>query len=133
MSGVASRPRRRALRALAASATALVATGAGAQRDPYGSQQSRCVSTPEQAAGPFFVDERLERSDIRGDARGGGSRPGVPFALALRLSAMTGRGCEPLRGAAVDVWHCDAAGLYSDEDGLRTNGSQFLRGYQLSD
>ena len=132
-SGIASRPRRRALRTLAASATALVATGPHAQRGSFDSRPHACVPTPEQTEGPFFVDERLERSDIRGDARGGDLRPGVPLALTLRLSAMAGRGCEPLRGAAVDVWHCDATGLYSDEAALRTNGSQFLRGYQVSD
>jgi protocatechuate 3,4-dioxygenase beta subunit len=132
-SGAAARPRRRALRALAASAAALVAPHVPAQPDPVDGPAPACVLTPEQTEGPFFVDERLQRSDIRADARGGAARTGVPLALTLRLSAMTGGGCAPLRGAIVDVWHCDAAGLYSDEDALRTGGSQFLRGYQVSD
>jgi protocatechuate 3,4-dioxygenase beta subunit len=43
--------------------------------------------------------------------------------------------CAPVEGAIVDIWHCDAAGVYSDADdtGFRTKGSQFLRGYQVSD
>jgi protocatechuate 3,4-dioxygenase beta subunit len=35
----------------------------------------------------------------------------------------------------VDVWHCDAAGIYSDvqDPGFDTTGQKFLRGYQLTD
>ena len=41
----------------------------------------------------------------------------------------------PLRGAIVDIWHCDAAGIYSDADDTRfsTRGAKFLRGYQVTD
>lgn len=124
--------RRAALRALAAG-TALAATPARAQSDPFDKRRPACVLTPEQTEGPYFVDERLDRSDIRGDAGGRDARPGVPLVLALRLSELSGSGCAPLAGARVDVWHCDATGLYSDEDDLRTKGSQFLRGYQVSD
>ena len=124
--------RRAALRALAAGA-ALAATPARAQPDPFDKPRPACVLTPEQAEGPYFVDERLDRSDIRGDADARNVRPGTPLVLALRLSEVSGSGCAPLAGALVDVWHCDATGLYSDEDGLRTKGSQFLRGYQVSD
>jgi len=124
--------RRAALRAFAAGA-ALAATAPRAQSDLFANPRPACVLTPEQTEGPYFVDERLDRSDIRGDTGGRDARPGVPLALALRLSAVTGSGCVPLAGARVDVWHCDATGLYSDEDDLRTKGLQFLRGYQVSD
>jgi intradiol ring-cleaving dioxygenase-like protein len=33
----------------------------------------------------------------------------------------------------VDVWHCDAGGLYSDEAANNTVGKKFLRGYQITD
>jgi protocatechuate 3,4-dioxygenase beta subunit len=40
-----------------------------------------------------------------------------------------------LPGAIVDVWHCDAAGVYSDsvDAGFDTRGKKFLRGYQVTD
>src|SRR5207248_236626 len=45
--------------------------------------------------------------------------------------------CTPLKGAYVDVWHCDALGVYSDVQGGRgssgTTGTKFLRGYQVTD
>ena len=88
-----------------------------------------CIVTPEQMEGPFFVNERLNRSDIRPDPADGSVKQGVPLALVLRLSSISGGKCAPLPGATVDVWHCDAAGAYSAE----TAGKGFLRGYQVSD
>ncbi|HXU66321.1 MAG TPA: intradiol ring-cleavage dioxygenase [Casimicrobiaceae bacterium] len=126
------RGRRHTMRVLAASGVALVARTASAQRE---TALPACVLTPAQTEGPFFVDERLERADIRSDPTDGSIRQGVPLLLALRIVAVTGRDCQPARDAIVDVWHCDAAGIYSDADGmgLRTRGSKFLRGYQVSD
>lgn len=97
-----------------------------------------CIVTPEQAEGPFFVDERLERADIRPDIGADGApgevADGVPLALALRVFRI-GRDCEPLPGAVVDVWHCDALGRYSDvrDRTADTVGRSFLRGYQVTD
>ncbi|MCX7153344.1 MAG: twin-arginine translocation pathway signal protein, partial [Proteobacteria bacterium] len=73
-----------------------------------------CVATPEQTEGPYFVDEKLRRSDIRSDPAGGALRPGTPLQLALQVSQLGAGGCTPLANTLVDVWHCDAAGLYSD-------------------
>jgi len=41
----------------------------------------------------------------------------------------------PLAGVYVDVWHCDALGVYSDvqDPGFNTVGKKFLRGYQITD
>jgi protocatechuate 3,4-dioxygenase beta subunit len=35
----------------------------------------------------------------------------------------------------VDIWHCDALGVYSDvqDPGFNTTGQKFLRGYQVTD
>jgi protocatechuate 3,4-dioxygenase beta subunit len=96
-----------------------------------------CVLTPEQTEGPYFVDVRLNRSDIRADVRSGPGAgvvaAGVPLALALRVLD-TGAGCRPVAGALVDIWHCDAAGVYSDavDPGFDSRGHTFLRGYQVS-
>ena len=94
-----------------------------------------CVVTPEQMDGPFFVDARLNRSDIRSDPADKARKEGVPLNLILRISSVAAAGCTPLAGAMVDVWHCDAAGAYSDarDSGFDTVGKRFLRGYQVAD
>ena len=94
-----------------------------------------CVARPALTEGPYFVDEQLDRSDIRSDPADGSVRPGAPLRLTLRVSRLTGGACRPLPGARVDLWHCDAAGVYSDvtDRGGSTVGRKFLRGYQLTD
>lgn len=89
-----------------------------------------CVLAPEQTEGPFFFDERLQRSDLRG-----AGLDGAPLALTLRVLAVGRDGCRPLAGAMVDLWHCDARGIYSGtrEAARHPAGDAFLRGYQLSD
>ena len=90
-----------------------------------------CVLTPAQTEGPYFVDERLNRSDIRSDPTTGVVKSGVPLELDLHVHAVAARACAPIANALVDIWHCDAAGVYSDVDQAR--GRKFLRGYQVSD
>jgi len=56
--------------------------------------------------------------------------------LTVALSRVGGDGqCQPLSGAQVDIWHCDALGVYSDvkDPSFSTIGSKFLRGYQMTD
>jgi protocatechuate 3,4-dioxygenase beta subunit len=93
-----------------------------------------CVVRPEQTEGPYFVDERLNRSDIRADPTDGRVRPGTPLALTLLVSRLGAGDCQPLPGAQVDIWHCDALGVYSDvrDPGFNTIGQKFLRGYQVT-
>jgi protocatechuate 3,4-dioxygenase beta subunit len=125
--------RREALTLLGA-AGVVVATGrpmsaARARRVPA------CVVRPEQTAGPYFVDELLNRSDIRSDPSDGTSRPGAQLDLAFNVSRLTAGACVPLAGVMVDVWHCDYDGVYSDvqDPGFSTVGKKFLRGYQVTD
>lgn len=84
-----------------------------------------CVLTPEQDEGPFYIDLGRVRRDIVEDS------PGVPLALALTV--VDANTCEPIRDAAVDVWHCDALGVYSGEPTEGSAGSTYLRGIQLTD
>lgn len=99
-----------------------------------GSTNAACVITPALTEGPYFVDELLNRSDIRSDPATGAGRVGVPLTLALRLSQISSAGaCGPLAGALVDVWHCDGLGAYSDVPANNTLGQKFLRGYQITD
>ena len=98
------------------------------------SANTACVVTPALTEGPYFVDERLNRADLRSDPATGTVRPGVPLSLIVKLSQISGAGaCSSLAGALVDVWHCDALGVYSDISAQGTVGQKFLRGYQLSD
>jgi len=94
-----------------------------------------CVVRPEQTEGPYFVDERLNRSDIRSDPTDGRVRPGTLLSLTLLVSRLNAGDCQPLPGAQVDIWHCDALGVYSDvqDTGFDTIGQKFLRGYQVTD
>ena len=98
-------------------------------------QSPFCVIRPEQTEGPFFVDERLNRSDIRTDPADGRVKPGTTLALTLLVSRLTAGDCQPLPGAQVDIWHCDASGVYSDVRDFPVNsiGQKFLRGYQVTD
>lgn len=96
-----------------------------------------CVLTAALTEGPFFVDEKLNRSDIRSDPVTGAVSDGVPLGLTFNVSRVQSGACTPLTGAYLDVWHCDASGTYSDVSG-NGNGSggagrKFLRGYQLTD
>lgn len=96
-----------------------------------------CVVRPEQTEGPYFIDEKLSRSDIRSDPSDGSVKPGVPLRLAFHVSRVSGTSCSPLSGAIVDIWQCDALGVYSDvrdmNAGFDTRGKKFLRGYQTTD
>ena len=119
----------------AAATTLIGCTGEAASESAPGQAVAGCVVTPEQTEGPYFVDERLNRSDIRLDPTTGRVKTGVPLALTLRLSGISGSVCAPLAGTLVDLWHCDAGGMYSDVRDRRfsTEGQKFLRGYQVSD
>ena len=95
-----------------------------------------CVVRPALTEGPYFVDERLDRSDIRSDPSTGSVKPGVTLALTFLVSRVGGASCAALANAMVDVWHCDALGVYSDATDPSfgsTRGSTFLRGYQTTD
>lgn len=107
------------------------ARAASESTQPSSPSGSACVVRPQQTEGPYFVDERLNRSDLTIDPVTGQARPGVPLALAFRVSRTSAGICGPLGGAQVDVWHCDALGTYSDVGG--TTPTKFLRGFQLTD
>ena len=122
--------------ALALLGTAGIAMLAGRVQQAAAAEPAlSCVASPAQTEGPYFVDERLNRSDIRSDPADGSVREGLPLTLKLVVSSVDGGKCAPLAGAVVDLWHCDAAGIYSDanDPGFNTKGKKFLRGYQVSE
>lgn len=87
-----------------------------------------CVLTPEVTEGPYYFDPALERADITE-----GTQKGV--ATTIRLQVVDGS-CQPIEGARVDIWHCNAEGLYSgypnQTGGVDTTGQTFLRGTQFA-
>jgi protocatechuate 3,4-dioxygenase beta subunit len=91
-----------------------------------------CTLTPEETEGPYYFEVDAIRSDIRED------RDGTTLRLAVRVQDAT---CEPISGAAVDIWHCDAEGVYSGFEsastgggagGSRTDEETYLRGVQVT-
>jgi protocatechuate 3,4-dioxygenase beta subunit len=121
---------------LAGAAGALALVGRNLVGEPTAAQDTTtpsCVVTPSVTEGPYFVDELLNRSDIRVDPTDNTLREGVPLILKINVSRVDNGACTPLTGAYVDVWHCDALGVYSDIASEGSSGKKFLRGYQISD
>ncbi len=119
--------RRHLLAALAAAPAGAVPFALAAQAQQAGLiTGSVCRVQPETTEGPFYTEPGMVRSDI---AEG---RPGVPMTLRLQV---VGADCRPIAGARVDVWHCDAIGIYSDVRSPMGDmrGANFLRGTQFSD
>ena len=95
-------------------------------------REQPCIPTPEQEEGPYYRELAIEREDVTED------RSGRPLRLGIQV---LDSGCEPLAGVLVDIWHCDALGIYSwyaaagerDQIGpaLLAPGT-FLRGSQRS-
>ncbi len=136
--------RREALAALGVGGGALAtgrwAFGMGSEVAPGGEVARTlpaCVVRPEQTEGPFFVDAQLERSDIRSDPETGAVSEGAPLTLRFNVSQISGGACTVLAGALVDLWQCDAAGVYwgVDDDGAPAGATDrnFLRGCQRTD
>src|SRR5262245_56741050 len=124
---------------IAAAAVSAV-SGCDRARFQWGSKASAasapaCVVRPEQTEGPFFVDEKLKRSDVRVEPSDGSVKSGSPLSLVFNVSRIAGSACTPLNDAVVDIWHCDALGVYSDvmDAGFDSRGKKFLRGYQTTD
>jgi protocatechuate 3,4-dioxygenase beta subunit len=64
-----------------------------------------CTLTAEQEEGPYYIASQNIRRSLTED------RPGAP--LKLRVALVDAKSCGPLSNAAVDIWHCDASGMYS--------------------
>lgn len=75
---------------------------------------SSCELSVEQTEGPYYFDVDSIRSDIRED------REGTKLRLGLRVR--DAGSCEPIENAIVDIWHCDATGLYSGFESASEGG-----------
>jgi protocatechuate 3,4-dioxygenase beta subunit len=123
--------RRRAL-GLAAGTGAGVVLANGPLRLVPGTEEEEalaagaCIMTPSKEEGPYFVEEKLNRSSI---AEG---QSGTPLTITMYVFDYA-NGCAPVTGAQVDVWHANALGKYSDEAAEGTTGQTWCRGYQTTD
>jgi protocatechuate 3,4-dioxygenase beta subunit len=107
-------------------------TTTGAATADLFDDSSACTLTAQETEGPYYFDADSIRSDIRED------RKGTRLRLAVRVR--DAKKCEPLRNAVVDVWHCDALGVYSGFEsastggpgGGRTDSEKYLRGAQVT-
>jgi len=73
-----------------------------------------CTLAAEQEEGPYYIDGPTLRRDVTE------GRPGVP--LKLRVALVYAKRCTPLDNAALDIWHCDALGVYSGFTANNPNG-----------
>lgn len=89
-----------------------------------------CVMSPAETAGPFPIRNptQLVRQNIIG------GRKGIPLTIRIKVEN-TRNNCQPLQGALVDIWHCDAQGNYSEYRGQLDGNfrrTHFLRGRQVT-
>jgi protocatechuate 3,4-dioxygenase beta subunit len=130
--------RRRSLAVLGSGGAALLLAGfaerpalAGAtsrvrEGDDHVADAARaCSLTAEQEEGPFYVAV----DDVRSEITLG--QTGLPMDLTITIiNSLT---CKPIRHAAVDIWMCNAHGVYSDISSEDTLGQTYLRGVQFTD
>jgi protocatechuate 3,4-dioxygenase beta subunit len=146
--------RRKALGVFGGAMAATALAACGSSNDGGGSASSTTATTggtsttstasseiPEETAGPYpgdgsngpnvLTESGVVRSDITksfGDASG--VAEGVPTTVEMKLLDVSAGGTA-MAGAAVYLWHCDAAGRYSLYDG-EIAGENYLRGVQAS-
>ena len=125
--------RRAAFGAIGAAAAAVAAACGDSQTSPSSvdttsgttttSTNATCAVTPSETAGPYPSRTDMFRSDIREN------RSGTTLTLTVKVVNVSS-GCAAVSGADVEIWHCDAAGDYS-QYGSQT-AATFLRGIQTT-
>ena len=94
-----------------------------------------CTQTLEGEEGPYFVDDSAtgyKRSNILTNLDGSDSQSGVAFTLTLYVYDSE-NSCTAMENVQVDIWHCNASGIYSAESSEATSSQSWLRGYQITD
>ena len=109
----------------------LIGMGIGLDGRAWAQKAGSAILTPEETEGPFWIEEKLKRADIRLDPTTKLMQKGLPLTLNIKVSQVNKGVISPLSGAIVDLWHCNATGQYSDVQD--TKGQKFLRGYQVTD
>jgi protocatechuate 3,4-dioxygenase beta subunit len=98
-----------------------------------GTTSGTCTSTASETAGPFPTKSPASYvlTDITSD------RSGTKLTVKITIQNKS-NSCEGLSAALVDIWHCDAAGSYSEYGGsgmqsINYTNVHFLRGRQTTD
>ncbi len=113
-------------------------TGTGGTKGSGGTTASEggdCAVTAEGEIGPYFADDsdaRFNRSNIVTNIDGTNAQTGIPLTLTVTI-VDTEKACAPYAGAQIDIWHCNSAGVYSDQSAENTTTESWLRGYQVTD
>ncbi|CAF1046674.1 unnamed protein product [Adineta ricciae] len=92
---------------------------------------SGCILTPQAVEGPYYWNSTIRQNITEGKA-------GIAFRLSIYVTDTSN--CTPLVNALVDLWHCDAVGIYSHyiaasqgvQNGANDNQT-FFRGLALTD
>ncbi|MEU6373708.1 intradiol ring-cleavage dioxygenase [Streptomyces sp. NPDC046909] len=90
------------------------AASASASASSSSSAEACYRLTSETTEGPYYIDADKLRRDITED------KEGIP--LVLHLKVIDSETCKPIRNAAVDIWHCDALGIYSGYEAMSSGG-----------
>lgn len=100
------------------------------------SSSASCSSARlEGEEGPYFVDDSASgylRSNIVSNLDGTDTQAGIPLTLTVYVYDSK-NGCAAMQGVQVDIWQCNASGVYSAESVENTIGQSWLRGYQITD
>ncbi|MDT0480112.1 intradiol ring-cleavage dioxygenase [Streptomyces doebereineriae] len=112
---------RRKVVAVGAGTVAAVGLGAAgavnafAQEKSAESEAEACYKlTSETVEGPYYIDADKIRRDVTED------KEGIPLLLDIKV--IDSETCRPIRNAAVDIWHCDAVGVYSGYEDMGNGG-----------
>ncbi|MGI5427156.1 intradiol ring-cleavage dioxygenase [Streptomyces sp. CA-179760] len=109
--------------AVAAGVGGTFAAGAFAGEEPKAATPGKAAAssgeacyelTSETTEGPYYIDADKLRQDVTED------QEGIP--LTLRLKVIDSETCKPLANAAVDIWHCNALGVYSGYEDMGSGG-----------
>jgi len=96
---------------------------------------SACSETLEGEEGPYFVDDSASgylRTNILSNIDGTSTQTGIPLTLTIYVFDAK-NSCAAMQSVQMDIWHCNATGIYSAESSESTVGESWLRGYQISD
>lgn len=128
-----AQPGRRQLLGLlgASSAAGLLLSRSALTQSSSLAKAATCTLTAAMTEGPYFVDERLHRSDLTTGTTLAAVTGGRPLTLTLLIQSAGSSSCKPLRNVQIDLWHANVLGNYSDVGNQL--GQTYLRGYQLSD
>ena len=131
--------RRSAIRTVGGVGAQIILGGCGGKDNPNTSEgesaeesildsphTKRCVLTPAQVEGPFYLALTGARTKMAVN------QEGIPLEINLSVVDQT---CQPVKGARVEVWHADARGIYSgfSEQVVDATDQDFLRGDMISD